>query len=206
MRCPQPCAHSRQGSDTQGLAGGWGRGWTTPQGWKHKVLQRELKWDGTVRSLRREPHVSPESGHGVVMDQFDNSRVILTNPLIWPCSKPSGRCSQKSQAHQGCARTVPALSPPRATWANRAVCVTHGACSEISCPHFSQEQGGARQLLLIQNTPCANTRLEEESVEPLEPVYCHSTAQRSQPTPRQELLGLAEEAVANLLPTLLLDQ
>lgn len=54
--------------------------WTTPQGWKHQVLQREAKQDGPVWPIRREPHVhvSPESGHGLVVDQFDNSRVILT--------------------------------------------------------------------------------------------------------------------------------
>lgn len=125
-------------------------------------------------------------------------------------------------------RAVPGLSqhchllgPSRQTGPSRAVCVTHGACSEIPCPHRSQEQGGqggGTQLLLIQNTPCANTRLAEESVEPLEAVYCHychSTAQRSQPTPGPSSQGdphklfgqgLAEEAAANLLPTFLLDR
>lgn len=167
-------------------------------------------------------HVSPESGHGLTMDQFDNSRVILTSPLIWPCCKPrERRAVAEALKNPSYTRAVPGLSqhchlpgPSRQTVPNRAVCVTRGACSEISCPHLSQEQG-ARRAGRRKATPADPKRslckheAGRESEEPLEPLYCHSTAQRSQPTPgpssRGDLgQGLAEEA-ADLLPTFLLD-
>lgn len=93
--------------------------------------------------------------------------------------------------------------------------LTHGACSETSCPSLSQEQGaeqGGRQLLLTENIYFENTRLEEESVKPLEIVYCYSTPRRSHTAPGSSshggtaqclLQGLEEEAAGDLLPTFL---
>lgn len=76
--------------------------------------------------------------------------------------------------------------------------LTHGACSETSCPSLSQEQGaeqGGRQLLLTENIYFENTRLEEESVKPLEIVYCYSTPRRSHTAPGSSSHGGTAQSV-----------
>ena len=49
--------------------------------------------------------------------------------------------------------------------------------------------------MLIQNIYCENTRLEEESVKPLEIVYCYSTPQRSHTTPGSSSQGDTVQSV-----------
>lgn len=102
---------------------------------------------------------------------------------------------------QGHARSVPALSPPRAIQANRTKqdCVTHGACSEISCPHLpGAGRRRRRQLLLIHNTPCAHTRLERSHWS----HFIVTGQHRAHSPPRPKLLGqgLAEGAAAKSAP------
>lgn len=92
--------------------------------------------------------------------------------------------------------------------------LTHGAWSETSCPGLSQEQGagqGGRQLLLAANIYFENTSLEEESVKPLETVYCSSTARGVHAAPGSSspgdsaqclLQGVEGEAAGDLLPAI----
>lgn len=191
---PSPCARSRLGTVTH-------RDWCWLGQDKAVGMEGQSPTEGgKVGQDRVGPQEGPEPGHGLALDQFDNSRAILTNPLIWPhCKAKEGRAVAETVKNQpalvqGLPQHCHLLGHP-----GKQEFVSHTHMEPALkfpahiCPS-SREATPAHP----KHSLCANTRLEEESVEPPEPVYCpycHSTDRGHSPLPASlprrptELLG-----------------
>lgn len=136
----------------------------------HGACWRSATAAATAQHAASLPNTAPEpTTHG---------RALV---LLLPGSTVLPGCPTHSVApflHMEPPLRPPAQVPPRSTGVRRR-----------------RRRRRRRQLQPIENIYRENTRLEEESVKPLEAVYCYSTPQRSHSTPGASSQGDTVQSV-----------